>query len=303
MKKAFPYIAVIGVALVALYAVYHFRATRLLPQQLEEMRQAQDRLAAAEAAGDEPQAGDEHDGHDHGEDGHESGSDAPPPPDNVREIPVESMPEGTPEVFQVAFECSNGTFVVECHRDWAPNGVERFYELVKIGFYNDIRVFRVMPGFVVQFGISGNPGLNAQWMNANIPDDPVTQSNTRGMFTFAATSNPNSRSTQVFVNLADNSASLDGRGFAPIGNVVQGMDVVDGFYPGYGGDPSNLQQQISEMGNAILDQRYPNLSRINRAYFAETTGVAASGEPAEESSETPAATSNEPETAETNPGE
>jgi len=268
VKKAFPYIAVIGVALVALYAVYQFRTTRLLPQQLEDMRQAQDRLAGAEQAE-----------HDHADDGHEHG-ETPASQDSagasmqqveLNAYPADQLPDEAPDQFQVAFECSNGVFVVECQRDWAPNGVARFYELVKMGFYDDIRVFRVVPGFVVQFGISNNPALNSEWMESNISDDPVIQSNTRGKLTFAATGQPNSRSTQLFVNLTSTpqNTRLDGMGFAPIGEVVHGMETVDGFYAGYKEDPTPYQQQIAETGNSFLDQRFPKLDSIKRAYIIE----------------------------------
>jgi peptidyl-prolyl cis-trans isomerase A (cyclophilin A) len=275
VKKAFPYLAVIGVALVALYAVYQFRTTRLLPQQLEDMRQATDRLAGAEQA--------EHD-HDHADgDNHHDGETSPSQDSadaSTQEVelnayPPEQLPDEAPDQFQVAFECSNGIFVVECQRDWAPNGVARFYELVKMGFYDDIRVFRVVPGFVVQFGISNNPALNLEWMESTIPDDPVTQSNTRGKLTFAATGRPNSRSTQLFVNLTSSpqNTSLDERRFAPIGEVIYGMETVDGFYAGYQNDPTPYQQQIAETGNSFLDQRYPKLDSIKRAYIIESIEI------------------------------
>lgn len=275
MKKAIPYLAVIGVAVVALYAVYHFRTTRLLPQQVEEMRQAQDRLAAAEQA--------EHD-HDHADGDHHHDGETSPSQDSagastqevkLNAYPPEQLPDEAPDRFQVAFECSNGVFVVECRRDWAPNGVARFYELVKMGFYDDIRVFRVVPGFVAQFGISNDPALNSKWMESNISDDPVTQSNTRGKLTFAAGGQPNSRSTQLFVNLTSSpqNTRLDGMGFAPIGEVVYGMETVDGFYAGYQDEPTPYQQQIAEIGNSFLDQRYPELDSIKRAYIIESLEI------------------------------
>ena len=122
--------------------------------------------------------------------------------------------------------------MVEVHRDWAPNGADRFYNLVKNGFYNDARFFRVIDGFMVQFGINGDPNISAVWRDANIKDDPVKQSNTRGTITFA-TAGPNTRTTQVFINFGDN-AGLDGQGFSPFGKVVSGMEVVDSLYGGYG---------------------------------------------------------------------
>ena len=124
-------------------------------------------------------------------------------------------------MFKVKFETSTGDFIVEVHREWAPIGAERFYQLVKSGFYDECRFFRVVPGFMVQFGINGDPGVQRQWEN-NITDDPVVKSNTRGFVTFA-TSGPNSRTTQIFINFGDNE-SLDGQGFAPFGEVIEGME-------------------------------------------------------------------------------
>src|SRR6202165_968178 len=133
--------------------------------------------------------------------------------------------EQAPASYKVKFDTSKGTFVVQVTRAWAPQGADRFYNLVKNGFYDNVRFFRVISGFMVQFGINGTPAVMAAWRNAQIPDDPVTQSNKRGMITFA-TSGPNSRTTQVFINFADNSR-LDSTGFAPFGQVVSGMNVVD----------------------------------------------------------------------------
>ena len=187
-------------------------------------------------------------------------------PPAITIIPNESMPKETPEKFTVLFETTKGDFAVEFHRDWAPNGVGRIYELMMIKFFTDMRLFRVVEGFVVQFGISGDPTLSRTWMNNNIPDDKPTQSNTEGMFTFAASSMPDSRSTQVFINLHDNS-NLDRMGFAPVGKVIFGMDVVKSFYAGYGEEPSGLQERIGEMGNKFLDKEFPELDSIKRAVF------------------------------------
>src|ERR1700761_5812409 len=172
-----------------------------------------------------------------------------------------------PAEYKVKFDTSKGVFVVDVHRDWAPQGPARFYNLVKNGFYNNARFFRVISGFMVQFGISGDPKLAAAWREASIPDDPVKQSNTRGMITFA-TRGPNTRTTQVFINYGDNNR-LDGMGFAPFGQVVSGMNVVDALYSGYGeGAPRGAgpeQGRIQSEGNAYLTQAFPKLDYIKTA--------------------------------------
>jgi peptidyl-prolyl cis-trans isomerase A (cyclophilin A) len=173
-----------------------------------------------------------------------------------------------PEVFKAKFTTTKGDFVVEVHREWSPNGADRFYNLVKLGFYDDTRFFRVVDGFMTQFGISGDPALSGPWQRAGIADDPVKQSNKRGFITYAQTNMPNSRSTQVFINSVDN-ARLDGMRFAPFGQVIQGMTVVDALYKGYGegapmgGGPD--QGAIQAQGNAYLDARFPKLDGIKHA--------------------------------------
>jgi peptidyl-prolyl cis-trans isomerase A (cyclophilin A) len=175
--------------------------------------------------------------------------------------------EKAPDVYKAKFTTSRGDFVLEVHRDWSPNGADRFYNLVKMGFYDDTRFFRAIEGFMVQFGIGGDPAVNAKWQNANIPDDPAKQSNKKGFITFA-TRGPNTRTTQVFISLVDN-GRLDASGFTPFGQVVQGMDIVDSLYKGYGeGAPGGHgpdQGAIQTQGNAYLDARFPKLDSIRHA--------------------------------------
>ncbi|HZS64300.1 MAG TPA: peptidylprolyl isomerase [Xanthobacteraceae bacterium] len=178
-----------------------------------------------------------------------------------------ALQEKAPETFRAKFDTSKGVFVVEVQRAWAPNGADRFYNLVKNGFYNDTRFFRVVSGFVAQFGINGDPKIAAAWREAGIPDDRVQESNKRGYISFA-TSGPNSRTTQVFVNLKDN-VSLDSYGFSPIGHVVSGMDVVDGLYQGYGDGPPQgrgpNQGRIQMEGNAYLTKDFAKLDYVKSA--------------------------------------
>jgi peptidyl-prolyl cis-trans isomerase A (cyclophilin A) len=189
-----------------------------------------------------------------------------------------SNPAGTgsaaPAKYRVLFVTSKGNFTVEVTRDWAPKGADRFYELVKSGFYNDARFFRVIRSprpFMAQFGISGDPAVTAKWTNANLQDDPVKQQNTRGRITFA-TAGPNTRTTQLFINYADNSR-LDSQGFSPFGEVVSGMDVVDQLYADYGeGAPGGNgpdQGRIEKEGNAYLTKDFPNLDYIKTATIVE----------------------------------
>jgi len=172
-----------------------------------------------------------------------------------------------PASYKVKFDTSKGPFIVEVHRDWAPLGADRFYNLVKNGFYDNARFFRVISGFMVQFGINADPRLSAVWRDAAINDDPVKQSNTRGMITFAMRG-PNTRTTQVFVNFGNN-ARLDTGGFAPFGQVVSGMNVVDALYSAYGeGAPRGSgpdQSRIQNEGNAYLIKEFSKLDYIKTA--------------------------------------
>lgn len=181
-----------------------------------------------------------------------------------------SLTEKAPDVYKVKFATTKGDFVVEVHRDWAPNGADRFYNLVKNGFYNDDAFFRVVKGFMVQFGVTGDPKVNAAWIQAAIPDDPVKQSNKPGMITFA-TAGPNTRTTQVFINYNDN-GNLDSQGFAPFGYVSSGFDVVQALNGEYGdGAPFGKgpdQNRIQSEGNSYLKRDFANLDYIKTAMIA-----------------------------------
>lgn len=171
------------------------------------------------------------------------------------------LTEKAPDTFKVRFDTTKGAFTIEVTRSWAPNGADRFYNLVKSGYFKDTGFFRVVPGFMVQFGIHGDPKVAAAWREANIPDDPVKGSNTRGMVTFA-TAGPNTRTTQLFINYGNNTF-LDGQGFAPFGKVTDGMDVVDKINSEYGEHP--IQPRIQREGNAYLKKEFPNLDYIKSA--------------------------------------
>jgi peptidyl-prolyl cis-trans isomerase A (cyclophilin A) len=178
-----------------------------------------------------------------------------------------ALTEQAPATYKVRFDTTKGAFVVQVTRAWAPHGADRFYNLVKNGFYDNVRFFRVISGFMVQFGINGNPQMSAKWREARIPDDPVKASNTRGMITFA-TAGPNTRTTQVFINFGDN-ARLDASGFAPFGQVVSGMNVVDALNAEYGeGAPRGRgpdQGRLQQEGNAYLAQAFPRMDFVKKA--------------------------------------
>jgi peptidyl-prolyl cis-trans isomerase A (cyclophilin A) len=175
-----------------------------------------------------------------------------------------------PAEYRAMFDTSAGPFVILVHRSWAPNGADRFYNLVKYGFFDDTRFFRVIPNFMVQFGINGDPAVQDPWRNANLPDDPVKQSNKRGTITFAATPGPNSRTTQVFINYRDN-APLDPQGFAPFGEVVSGMEAVDKINAEYGEQP--VQPSIQRQGNAYL-KAFPRLDYVKKATIVKAPAPA-----------------------------
>ena len=171
-----------------------------------------------------------------------------------------ALTEQAPATFSAAFDTRKGRFVVEVHREWAPRGADRFYNLVKSGFFNDVRFFRVIGGQLAQFGMHGNPAVQEAWRDAVIEDDPVRHGNTRGSVSFASRG-PNTRTTQLFINLRDNSV-YDRLGFSPFAEVVSGLDVVDRLYSAYEERPE--QPLIDEEGNAYLTREFPNLDYIQK---------------------------------------
>lgn len=186
-------------------------------------------------------------------------------------------PTTAPDKFKLKFECSNGDFVLEIHKDWAPRGVERFYEICRDGVYDEARFFRVVPGFVVQWGIPADPNVAAQWREATIQDDPVVQTNAPGTISFA-TSGKNSRTTQVFINYGDN-RQLDDMGFAPFGKVVEGMEVVKAINAKHREKPQ--QGLIQAQGNKYLKAAFPDLDYIKSVRLVKEEGPAESpAEPA-----------------------
>jgi cyclophilin family peptidyl-prolyl cis-trans isomerase len=200
-----------------------------------------------------------------------------------------SLKAKAPAVFKAKFTTTAGDFVVEVHREWAPLGADRFYNLVRYGYFTNAAFFRVVPGFVVQFGLSADPAVNKVWKTATIQDDPVVQSNKRGNLVFA-TAGPNTRTTQLFINFADN-ARLDGMGFAPFGSVVEGMDVVDKIYPGYRELPN--QDLITEQGDTYLKTNFSYIDKIKLARIVPAippaTHTPAGAKPAAKPSPNPAA--------------
>ena len=180
--------------------------------------------------------------------------------------PAKAM-ASAPKAFKVKFVTTKGDFVVEVHREWAPKGADRFYNLVKAGFFTDVAFFRAIAGFMVQFGINGDPAVSAKWAEANLADDPVKEHNTPGAVTFAM-AGPNTRTTQMFINFADNSR-LDSMGFAPFGRVSKGMDVVNKLNTEYGegapGGRGPSQDKAQSEGNAYFKASFPNLDYVKSA--------------------------------------
>ncbi len=193
-------------------------------------------------------------------------------PDRVALLDPASLNETAPEKYQVNFDTSTGTFVVEVTREWAPRASDRFYNLVKAGYFDGCRFFRVISNFMVQFGIHGDPEVSAAWLPEQLSPDPVEEGNRRGFITFAMGGSPSMMTTQVFINFSNN-RNLDPLGFASFGRVVSGMDVVDSIYGGYGdfpprGDGPSPADMASE-GNAYLEREFPRLDYINAATIVE----------------------------------
>lgn len=193
-----------------------------------------------------------------------------PPPDPRAALLDPSLAAGpAPDTFRVRFETTEGTFDVHCERAWAPHGVDRFHQLVRIGFFRDVALFRVIKGFVAQFGIHGEPEVSRAWKGAEIPVDEVKRSNLAGTLTFAMAASPTSRTTQLFFNLVDN-PRLDEMGFAPVCEIVPpGLDVVDRLFADYGEQASRHQGRIQDEGNEFLIREFPELDYILDARVVE----------------------------------
>jgi peptidyl-prolyl cis-trans isomerase A (cyclophilin A) len=202
--------------------------------------------------------------------------DTGPPPNPL--LQPRSFNEQAPEEFRVRLETTKGPVVIQAYRAWAPLGADRFYNLAKAGFYDGMKIHRVLEGFTAEFGIHGDPWVNAAWRQAILVDDPVVESNTRGRVTFSK-GGPNSRTVQVFINTDDNS-ELDERGFSPFGEVIEGMEAVDAFYAEYGDGPPRgdgvYQAMAIAKGDEYFDAEFPLLDVILEASIVEDGGHASS---------------------------
>lgn len=219
-------------------------------------------------------------------------TESAPVPQDVAGFQEIEWADNAPEMFHVKFETTAGPFVIASYDSWAPDGHERFYELCKLGFFNDSGFFRVVPGFVVQFGLAADPKMTAQYKSKRLRDDKVRKSNQRGKVSFA-TSGPDSRTTQMFINYGDN-ANLDGMGFAPFGEVAAGMENVDKITSEYGERPQ--QGSITSQGTPYLKKNFPNLDFIQRVVLVKADMPARSDDPAPAPAETPAPADGAPAT-------
>jgi len=195
-----------------------------------------------------------------------------PPPKVLVDPTLPEWSQTAPAEFKAKFSTTKGDIVIQVTREWAPRGADRFYCLVKNGYYNDVRFFRVIAGFMAQFGINGHPDVNAAWKNATIQDDPVTQKNVRGTITYAMRGK-NTRTTQIFINYDDRNTRLDGDGFAPFGKVVEGMEVVDKLFAGYGEGPPRgngpNQMRLQAEGNEYLKAEFKDLDYVKSATIVQ----------------------------------
>lgn len=261
MKRNIVTLAIVATVVAGIVAFNaYFEPARLTAAELEAQQAAQIEMEAAQAAADEANAEivlAQAEGTDKAPG--ESAEEAAPAPATAWKA-VEEWPAAAPDKYRVAFECSSGDFTIEVHNDWAPLGAERFYTLCKEGFYDEARFFRVVPGFVVQWGLPADPALGAIWRDAKIKDDPVKQSNGAGYVSFAS-AGPNTRTTQVFINF-ENNARLDGMGFSAFGQVVEGFDNVKKITSEYGQRPD--QGAIQSKGNEYLKASFPNLDYIKK---------------------------------------
>ena len=173
-----------------------------------------------------------------------------------------ALSERAPEQFKARLQTTKGDVVILVHRDWSPMGADHFYELTKMGFYNNVGFFRAVKGFIIQWGINGDPKVNHDWSEITIKDDPPKVSNKIGTVTFAKTGEPNTRSTQLFINLGDNSGSLDSQGFTPFGEVIQGLETIMHLDGEYGEQPS--QAAIADIGNPYLEEHFPRLDYVKK---------------------------------------
>ncbi|MDX9973238.1 MAG: peptidylprolyl isomerase [FCB group bacterium] len=265
-KKTIMAAALLAAGIIALYGTYQFRQERLTPGRLKAVDLARERVARAEQA--EQTAG-------------EKKPEAAPKADiaTTDRRPEEPLSlnevKETPDTFNVQFHTTAGDFVVNFKSEWSPLGVERVYKLVKTGYYDDCIFFRVVPGFVVQWGIASEPAKTMTWLENKLPAEKPKQSNARGRVTFAMSpAGADTRSAQLFINLADNTF-LDEMGFGPVGEVVKGMDVVEKLNPKYKEAPTGEQENIMKMGNAFLERQFPGLDRIVWAAVIEDKAPAA----------------------------
>jgi cyclophilin family peptidyl-prolyl cis-trans isomerase len=185
-------------------------------------------------------------------------------PNKAKLLTPSQLNEKAPDVFKATLDTTKGPIVIEVHRDWAPLGADRFYNLVKNGYYDEVRFFRVIPNFMAQFGINGDPAVTTAWRRVVLNDDPVKQSNKRGFVSYGNTGQPNSRGTQLFINYKDNSF-LDEQRFAPFGEVISGMEAADKLNSEYGSKPQDAQGTISTEGNKFLMSSFPKLDYIRKA--------------------------------------